>query len=230
MFGLWARNGVGFRGDLKLIRHKRGPGFWWHFRNRIRYSFWSGWLAVHLAWLLSKTFGIVTLVSELRLIKRTADGVIIDYGVVSYKMITTAGVNMLANDFAGVIGAEVSNLKYHGWGGVTGTTPPATAQVAESRTDNELKTPLVTTYQLANTISAPVVVGTSSSSTFTDPSYTTQYMNTFTQAAIINEHVLASQPALSGATVWDRSVYANTPMAANESMTFQYVLTIQSGG
>jgi len=30
--------------------------------------------------------------------------------------------------------------------------------------------------------------------------------------------------------LWDRSVYANTPMLANESMTFKYILTIQSGG
>jgi hypothetical protein len=230
-FGLWGRSGVGFRGDLKLIRHKRGPGFWWQFKNRIRPSFWLGWLAVHLAWLLSKTTGIVTLVSELRLIKRMVDGTIIDYGVVSYKMITTAGVNMLANDFnGGSSGADISNFKYHGWGGVNGTTPPATAQVAELRTDNALATPLVTTYQFSATLIPAVVAGTSTSTTFVDPTYTAQYMNTFTNPQIINEHVLANQPVIAGATVWDRSVYANTPMAANESMTFQYVLTIQSGG
>lgn len=229
MFGFWEGNQMGFSGKLKLIRHKRGPGFWWHFRNRIRYSFWSGWIAFHLARLLSKTLGVVTLVSELRLIKRTADGVIVDYGVVSYRMITTAGVNMLANDFnGGASGADISNFKFHGWGGVKGTTPPATEQAPELRTDNALITPLVTSYQLGTTL--PVVPGTSTATTFTDPTYTTQYAATFTEDMIINEHVLANQAAIAGATVWDRSKYGNTPMKKDESMTFQYVLTIQSGG
>ena len=60
--------------------------------------------------------------------------------------------------------------------------------------------------------------------------YTAQVTTTFGAATYINEHGLFNQPAVSGATLWDRSVYANTPMAQNESMTFQYILTIQSGG
>lgn len=224
MFRGMSRDSVGFRGDLKLIRHRRGAGFWWQLRNRSRPTFLLGWLAVKLAYLFSKTTGIVTMVSELRLIKRTADGMIVDYGPVSYKLITTAGVNYLANAFAGQAGVLPANFKFHGWGGAQGTT--ANAPAAESKADIALAANLTATGYQTSSLAPSVIAGTAGA----DPTFTAQITTTFAQATVINEHGLFNQAAVSGATLWDRSVYANTPMAQNESMTFQYILTIQSGG
>lgn len=222
MFG---KDSLSMRGQLNLIRHRRGPGFWWHFRNRVRPSFWLGWLAVKLAYLFSRTTGIVTMVSELRMIKRTVDGTLIDYGAVCYRVITTVGVQAMSNDFSGLAGAEISNFKYHGWGGVLGTTAPA-APAPEAKTDTSLVANLVTAY----VISSPAPTAGAEAGATGNWQYTAQVTATFPAATYINEHGLFNQTTVIGATLWDRSVYANTPMAQNESMTFQYILTIQSGG
>jgi hypothetical protein len=136
-----------------------------------------------------------------------------DYGVVSRKVVTSAGVNYLAADFAG--GANDSNLfKYHGLG--TGTNAEATG-------DTALQTELTTQYNPDNTRAT----GSQSSSTNT---YTTVGTNTVDASAAVTEHGLFTQAATGGGTLWDRSVFSVVNLASGDSLQSTYTLTISAGG
>lgn len=136
-------------------------------------------------------------------------------GVLSEKVITTAGVNYLATVFsAGVAGGAI---KYHAFG--TGTN-------AENITDTVLQTELTTQYATDNT--RPT--GSQSASTNT-------YISTGTLAPdsggtiAITEHGIASAAAKDAATMWDRSQFAAVNVVASaDSLAITYTLTLTAGG
>ena len=188
-----------------------GPGFWWHFRNRTRFSFWFGWLANTLAYWFSRLTGVVTLTSELRIFMRHNDGSMVDYGVVGYRMVTTAGVTFMASDFAGNDGL-LNTMNFHGIG--TGGTAESVANTA-----------LVTNA----TPGGNFIAGEKSNPSAT--MYQTQATITFPAAVSIAEHGLFNQANPTGAKLWDRTVFAPViPAGVNDNITFQYQLTINAGG
>jgi hypothetical protein len=137
-----------------------------------------------------------------------------DYGVVSRKVITTAGVNYLAADFGG--GASDVNLfKFHGIGTGVG---------AEAIGDTALGTELTTQYNPDNTRAT----GSQANSTNT---YTTVGTNTLDSGTpAVTEHGIFS--ASSAGTLWDRSVFAaiNLTGANGDGLQSTYVLTCTAGG
>ena len=137
-----------------------------------------------------------------------------DYGIVSRKVVTTAGVNYLAGYLAG--GAQVpTNWKYHGIG--TGTT-------AEATSDTALVTELTTQYNPDNTRAT----GTQS-----NPSgnvFQTLGTNTVDATAGIQEHGVFTQAATGGGTLLDRSEFAVVNLSAADSLQSQYQLTLSAGG
>lgn len=187
-----------------------GPGLGWHLRNRARFAFWFGWLVTKLANWFSRLTGVVTMTGQLTMRKYLADGGMIDYGTVGYRVVTTAGVNYMAGDFNQ--GAnDISNFNYHGVG--TGTTG-----------ENVGDTALVTN----TTPGGQYIVGTKS-----NPSQN-QYMSAasivFTAAGNISEHGIFNQANPAGATLWDRTTFTATGVQAQDSITYQYTLTINAGG
>jgi hypothetical protein len=143
-----------------------------------------------------------------------ADGTMVDLGCVSKRVVTTAGVNYLRDDFAnGAGGADISLFKYHGCG--TGT-------VAEAIGDTALGAESTTALNPDSTRG----VGTQVNSV--SKTYTTVATMTFDASAAITEHGLFS--AASGGTLWDRSVFAAVNVASGESIQFSYSLTINDGG
>lgn len=136
-----------------------------------------------------------------------------DYGIVSRKVITTAGVNYLAADAAG--GANDINLfKYHGIG--TGTT-------AEAIGDTALVTEITTAYNPDNTRAT----GSQTASTDT---YTTTGTNTVDATVAATEHGIFTQAATGGGTLWDRSVFTVVNLASADSLQSQYTATYSAGG
>jgi hypothetical protein len=203
------------RGALtaKLIKAPRAP-LGWRLRNMLRWGYFWGWLVCHMAYVFSKVTGAVTLTSELRGRVRLADGTWVDYGVLSRRVITTAGVTFLRDDFNNNA-QDITTMNFHGCG--TGGTAEAvgdTALVTESttvlnpdstRATGTRSTPAANQFQTVGTL-------------------------TFDGIAAVTEHGIFSQAATGGGTLWDRSLFAAINVASGDSIQFTYVLTLTAGG
>lgn len=138
---------------------------------------------------------------------RQRRGIIVsdDLGVVSRKVITTAGVNYLASAFTGT--GEPENFNFHASG--TGSTAEAigdTALVTEveaSRATGTQSNPSANVYRTVATIS-------------------------YTATRAIVEHGVFS--ASTTGTLWDRSVFTAVNVVSGDSIQFTYNLTLTAGG
>ena len=143
-----------------------------------------------------------------------ADGSKFDLGCLGRRVVTTAGVNYLRDDFAnGAGGADVSLFKFHGCG--TGTTAEAigdTTLVAECTTVLNPDSTRATGTQVNSVAKTYTTVGTL----------------TFDGTAAVTEHGLFS--ATAAGVLWDRTVFAAINVGAGDSIQFTYTLTISDGG
>lgn len=189
-----------------------GPGLGWHLRNRLRPGFWLGWLYVQLAHAVTALTGIPVMTSELSLRLRKADGRMVDYGVVSRRVVTSAGVAFIVDAWQNLV--ELENMKYHGCG--TGTTAEASGDTA-----------LVTESTTALNPDSTRATGTQ-----TEPAanqLTSTGTLTFDASAAVTEHGLFSQAATGGGTLFDRSVFSAINVVSGDSIQFAYTLTVTAG-
>jgi hypothetical protein len=135
------------------------------------------------------------------------------YGLLSYRVITDAGVAYLVDDWDS--GANViDNFNYHGCGtGATAEAAGDTALVTESTTALNPDSTRAT-----GTKSQPAANQARSVGTLT-----------FDASAAITEHGLFTQAATGGGTLWDRSVFAAINVASADSIQFTYTATFTSG-
>jgi hypothetical protein len=135
-----------------------------------------------------------------------ADGTIEQYGVVSRRIVTTAGVNWLATTFTNTV--EPETLNFHDCG--TGTTAEAIGQ-----------TTLVTPYG-----------GSRATGTQSTPGSTNIYRSvgtiSFTSTLAITEHGMFTASTVG--TLFDRSVFAAINVGNGDSIQFTWELTLPSGG
>ena len=143
------------------------------------------------------------------------DGRVQDYGLVSCRVVTTAGVGFIVDAFQNLV--EMENMKFHGIG--TGSTAEAASQTA-------LVTELTTQYSVDNT--RPT--GTTSEQSGNANVYETVATVTVDSAVTITEHGIFSQAATGGGVMLDRSVFTGVPLGSAESMLCTYRLTFPSGG
>lgn len=207
------QNTIAASGLLKVrkIGVKKAP-LSWRIRNATRVSFLWGWFTVLLAKMFSRLTGIPTIHSELRL-KVRRHGEWIDYGVVSRRVVTNAGVAFLVDAWQNLV--ELENMKYHGVG--TGTTAEAagdTALVTESTTilnPDSTRATGTQTEPAANQLTSTATV-------------------TFDGNGAITEHGVFSQAATGGGTLWDRSVFSAVNVSTGESILCAYTATFTAGG
>jgi hypothetical protein len=143
------------------------------------------------------------------------DGNVTDLGLMSCRVVTTAGVNFLVDALQGLVEPEL--MRYHGVG--TGTT-------AENVANTALVTELTTQYGTANT--RPT--GTLGEKTGSPNVFETAATITVSAAVAVTEHGIFSQAAAPGGTLLDRSVFAAVNLASGESLQATYQLTLPSGG
>ncbi len=191
-----------------------GPGFWWHLRNRTRWTYITGLLFNWLAKCFSALTGITTFTSELSIRLFRANGEVVEYGVVSRRVITDAGVAFLVDDWDNN-GQDISTLNFHGCG--TGTTAEAVGDTA-----------LVTESTTALNPDSTRATGTRSQPAANQ--YRTVGTVTFDASAAITEHGIFSQAATGGGTLWDRSVFSAINVVSGDSIAFTYTCTASSGG
>lgn len=220
---------VSLRGTLKAKRITPPKAAWqWRLKNTLRWSFLWGWLFYHLAFIFSRLTGIVTIRSQLRArhnrggtfiynsdgtLLKVVGGVWTDYGVLSYKVVTNAGVGFIVDAFQNL--TELENMNFHGCG--TGTTAEAvgdTALVTESTT---ILNPDST--RATGTRSEPAANQLRTTGT---PS--------FDGSGAITEHGLFSQAATGGGVLFDRSVFAAINVVSGDGIQFEYTVTFTAGG
>ena len=148
--------------------------------------------------------GDITPVGRLTAVKISADGTRTDLGLISTKVVTTAGVGFIVDAFQNSV--ELETMKYHGCG---------TGAVAESSSDTTLGTEAATraTGSLTEGASANIfkTVGTWAS----DGSYA------------ITEHGVFSASTVG--VLLDRSVFAAINVISGDSIEFTYELTFPAG-
>lgn len=143
-------------------------------------------------------------------------GVWTNYGVVSHRVITDAGVAFLVDDWDNN-GQDQTTMNFHGCGTGAGaeavgntalTTESTTALVPDStRATGTRSQPTANQYRSVGTL-------------------------TFDADAAIIEHGLFSASGTGTGTLWDRSTFAaiNVVGANGDSIQFTYTATISSGG
>lgn len=200
---------------LEIKRLNVGPGAWWHVRNRVRPSFWLGWLAVIAAKLFTKTTGIPTMTSTLELLNhRRADGMIVSYGVVSYRVITDAFVSALMTDWFDA-SKDITNFTYHGIG--TGT---ASESVLDSALGTEATTALSPdNIRATGTKTKPATNQLQSLATITVDA-----------AVAMTEQGLFDTAAVGTGTLADRNVFSTVNLAIGDSFQSKHTFTVNSGG
>lgn len=186
----------------------------WRMRNWLRPGFWLGWLAVMLARLFTRLTKIPTVTSQLAVRLVRADGVVVDFGRVCFRLVTTAGVNWLVDAWQGTY--EPETMKYHGCGTGTG---------AEAVGDTALGTESTTALNPDSTRATGSLAEGGSANIFRSVGTLT-----FDGSAAITEHGLFNQAATGGGTLWDRSLFSAINVASGDSIQFTYDLTINSGG
>ncbi len=196
-----------FSGQLTFaVRRAPGPGFGWKFKNSIRPNFWLGLTAVKAAKALTWLTGIPTFTSQVsaRLIK--ADGSVINYGVLGYRVVTSAFVNFLVDQLQAESSA-IGDFKYHDSG--VGTTAENASDTDIETTDGESRA----TGSQAEGASANIYrsVGTIA----------------YTSTKAITEHGLFN--ASTGPVLMDRTVFAVINVGNGDSIEFTYELTANSG-
>jgi hypothetical protein len=137
-----------------------------------------------------------------------------DFGVVSRRMVTTAGVNYIVDAFQNT--TELENLKFHGLG--TGVT-------AEAVGDTALVTELTTQYTGDVRATGTTVEGGSANI------YRTVGTNTLDSGSVaVTEHGVFS--AVSGGTLLDRSVFSaiNLVGTNGDGLQTTFDLTVAAGG
>jgi len=196
------------------VQRAAGPGLAWHLRNRLRWGYIWGWLAVQLAHTFSKLTGIVTITSQLAIRVRHASGEWIDYGVVGYRVITDTGVAFVVDCWQGALEPEI--MKYHGVG---------TGGAAEAAANTALTTECTTALNPDSTRATGTLAEGASANIFS-----TVGTLTFDASAAVTEHGLFSQAATGGGTLWDRTLFTVVNVASGDQIQFTYQATLTSGG
>lgn len=170
-------------------------------------NLWRGFWRIAIA----RTFGIATMYGAVYATLYKADGQVIDYGLVSLRLVTNAGVGYIVDSFQNLV--EVENQKFHGFG--TGGT-------AEAVGDTALVTELTTQYAVDNT--RPTGSTTEAAANI----YRTIGTLSPDATVAITEHGIFS--AATAGVLLDRSLFAAINLVSGDSLQITYDMTFSAGG
>lgn len=198
---------VSMSGSLSALRIRTpGPSLAWRLSNYLRRSFIKSWLAVVIGVPLARAFGLMTAYGRLDAVLIRADGSRVNYGLLGYRVVTTAFVSFMVDQLQ-TDTSEWGDFKYHDSG--VGTTAENAADTAMETTDGESR---ATGTQTESAATAYRSVGTIS----------------YTSTKAITEHGLFSSAAST--TLMDRTVFSAINVVNGDSIQFTYTLTCSAGG
>lgn len=166
---------------------------------------------------LARGFHVAHFTGALQLAHVYPDGKTIDFGLASLRVVTTVGVNAVADGFQGTF--TLSNFKFHGLG--TGTA-------AEAVGDTALGTELTTQYATNNTRATGTQAegdGTGGSGTTLPHVYRTVGSNTLDEAVnALTEWGLFDQAAAPGGNLFDRALFTAQTVSSGVAVSSTYDL------
>ena len=198
---------MGFSGGVKVkhIKGQRAP-LSWRLRNTLRWGYIHGLLGHVFAHAYSKVFGAPVMLGKLEALLIRSDGSTVNYGVLGYRVVTTAFVNFVVDQLQ-VETTEIGDFKYHDSG--VGTTAEASGDTAMETTDGESR-----------------VTGTQTEGASANI-YKSVGTITYTTTKAITEHGLFSSAAST--TLMDRTKFTAVNVVNTDSIQFSYELTLTSG-
>jgi hypothetical protein len=190
------------------IRHLRapGPGLVWQLRNWLHWSKIISLIGVFIINPIANFFGLMTAYGKLEITLIKASGEHIRFGVVDFRVVTTAFVDFVTDQLQTETSA-FGDFKYHDSG--VGITDPAITDTDIETTDGESRATGTQTESAHNVYQS---VGTIS----------------YTTTKAITEHGLFN--ASTGPTLMDRSEFAAINVVSGDSIQFTYSLTLTAGG
>lgn len=187
----------------------------WRLRQLPRTLF--QFLKVSFAVSVARACGVATMYGRCSHRVYKGDGRVLDYGIASYRVVTTAFVNYLTDALQADQAFE--NFKYHGWGTGTGN---------EATSDTGLGTELTTEYATDSTR----VTGTQTEGASANIYSTVATLDPDSGTTLaITEHAI--HLANTGATtIMDRSKFSaiTLDVAAGDTLQTTYQLTSSAGG
>ena len=179
------------------------------YRLRNFLNVWRGLWRIYVA----RVFGVSNVIGSLTARVIRADGSVVNYGLVSLRVVTDAGVAFIVDAFQNLVELEI--MKYHGFG--TGTT-------AEAAGDTALVTELTTQYATDNVRPTGTLAEGATGNIF-------RTVGTLSPDATvaITEHGIFSQAAVAGGTLLDRSKFSAINLVSGDSLQVTYELTFTSG-
>lgn len=198
---------VGMSGGLKAkkIARPKAP-LSWRLRNTLRWGYIHGLLTHLFGHLYTRLFGAPVLLGKLSAVLLKADGTVVDYGVLGYRVVTTAFVNFLVDQLQ-VDTTEIGDFKYHDSG--VGTTAEASDDTAMETTDGEAR------------VAGTQVEGASANI------YKSVGTILYTTTKAITEHGLFS--TLASTTLMDRTKFTAINVVSGDGIQFTYELTCTAG-
>lgn len=178
----------------------------WRVSNVLRWEYIKGWLATFVLAPIANKFGIMTALGKLEAVLIKADGSKVNYGVLGYRVVTTAFVSFVVDQLQ-TESSLFGDFKYHDSG--VGTTAENVTDTAMETTDGESR---ATGTQTESSATAYRSVGTIS----------------YTTTKAITEHGLFNDA--SAGTLMDRTVFSAVNVVNGDSVQFTYTLTISAGG
>lgn len=159
-------------------------------------------------------FGIPTFVGtwQAKLIRR--DGDVLDYGLLSTRVITTTGAGFLVDALQGIVEPEI--MKYHGIG---------EDNTAEAAGDTALIAELTTEYTTNSTRATGTLAEGASGNIFR-----TVGTNPVDASVAIVEAGIFSDAAVASGVLLDRSIFGAVNMVSGDSLQTTYELTVATGG
>jgi hypothetical protein len=164
--------------------------------------------------LLARALRLSNFYGSLYLTRIDADGEIVEYGLASMRVVTTAGVGYLVDALQNITEAE--NLKYHGIG--TGGT-------AEASSDTALVTESTTALNPDSTRATGTLTEGASGNIFR-----TVGVVTVDASVACTEHGIFSAATTGTGTLLDRSLFSVVNLASGDSLSATYDLTLAAGG
>lgn len=178
----------------------------WRVSNVLRWEYIKGWLATFVLAPIANKFGIMTALGKLEAVLIKADGSKVNYGVLGYRVVTTAFVSFVVDQLQ-TESSLFGDFKYHDSG--VGTTAENVTDTAMETTDGESR---ATGTQTESAATAYRSVGTIS----------------YTTTKAITEHGLFNDA--SAGTLMDRTVFSAVNVVNGDSIQFTYTLTVSAGG
>lgn len=200
---------------------KPRPSTWWEltkaifptnsYKLRNFRHMWRGYWKLSIA----RLFNMPHFYGQLSLTLRKGDGTVVEYGIVSLRVVTTTGVGFIVDAFQNIVELEIMN--FHGFG---------TGGGAEAVGNTALTTELTTQYVADNT--RPT--GTQSEAAANI--YRTVGTLDPDADVAITEHGIFSQAATGGGVLLDRTLFSviNLVGATGDTLQATYDFTVTSGG